>query len=111
MANQVSRMILVGSVADKVAILVDDIADTCGTLALAAKILKQHGAKRSVALVTHGFLSGPAVSAIEDSELESVVVTNTLPLPLHAQSCSKIRQIDVSPVIGEAIRRTFYGES
>ncbi|EFX04665.1 phosphoribosyl diphosphate synthase isoform 4 [Grosmannia clavigera kw1407] len=110
-ANQVSRMILVGSVADKVAILVDDIADTCGTLALAAKILKQHGAKKSVALVTHGFLSGPAVSAVENSELESVIVTNTLPLPLQAQSCSKIRQIDVSPVIGEAIRRTFYGES
>ncbi|RJE25352.1 ribose-phosphate pyrophosphokinase [Aspergillus sclerotialis] len=110
-ANQVSRMILVGNVADKVAILVDDIADTCGTLGLAATSLKKHGARHCVALVTHGFLSGPSVKVIEESDLDRLVVSNTLPLPEHAKSCSKIRQMDVSPTIAEAIRRTHNGES
>ncbi|BCS25336.1 ribose-phosphate diphosphokinase [Aspergillus puulaauensis] len=110
-ANQVSRMILVGNVSDKVAVLVDDIADTCGTLAMAATILKQHGASSCVAVVTHGFLSGPSVKVIEESNIDRLVVSNTLPLPEHAQSCSKIYQMDVSITIAEAIRRTHNGES
>lgn len=110
-ANQVSRMILVGDVQDRNAILVDDIADTCGTLALAAKVLKEHGATTTNAIVTHGFLSGPSVDVIEKSCLDCLVVSNTLPLPAHATECAKIRQMDVSHVIAEAIRRTYNGES
>ncbi|KAJ5771943.1 phosphoribosyltransferase-like protein [Penicillium odoratum] len=110
-ANQVSRMILVGNVARKNAILVDDIADTCGTLALAAQILKEQGANQCIAIVTHGFLSGPSVKVINESVLDRLVVSNTLPLPDHARSCEKIQQMDVSPTIAEAIRRTHNGES
>lgn len=106
-----SRMILVGNVSGKVAVLVDDIADTCGTLAMAATILKEHGASSCVAVVTHGFLSGPSVKVIEDSNLDRLVVSNTLPLPDHARSCSKVYQMDVSITIAEAIRRTHNGES
>lgn len=110
-ANQVSRMILVGNVAGKTAVVVDDIADTCGTLSGAAGVLKGSGAERSVAIVTHGFLSGPSVAVIESSDLESLVVCNTLPLPEHTRSCSKISQLDVSYPIAKAIRRTHNGES
>ncbi|PKY08120.1 phosphoribosyl diphosphate synthase, partial [Aspergillus campestris IBT 28561] len=110
-ANQVSRMILVGNVAGKTAVLVDDIADTCGTLALAASILKEQGAEKCIAIVTHGFLSGPSVKVIENSQLDRLVVSNTLPLPEHARSCSKIYQMDVSPTLAEAVRRTHNGES
>ncbi|KAL2821307.1 phosphoribosyltransferase-like protein [Aspergillus cavernicola] len=110
-ANHVSRMILVGSVSGKTAVLVDDIADTCGTLALASTVLKEHGAKQCTAIVTHGFLSGPSVKVIDESNLDRLVVSNTLPLPEHARSCSKIEQMDISHTLAEAIRRTHNGES
>ncbi|KAJ4209710.1 hypothetical protein NW759_013354 [Fusarium solani] len=110
-ANKVSRMILVGSVVGKTAVIVDDIADTCGTLALASKILKEQGAVKCVAIVTHGFLSGASVTVIEESNLDMLVVSNTLPLPDHARGCSKIRQMDISGTLSEAIRRTYNGES
>ncbi|KAL3477003.1 phosphoribosyltransferase-like protein [Aspergillus californicus] len=110
-ANQVSRMILVGNVAGKNAILVDDIADTCGTLAMAAATVKEHGANECSALVTHGFLSGPSVRVIEESALDRLIVSNTLPLPDDARSCAKIELMDISSVIAEAIRRTYNGES
>lgn len=104
-------MVLVGDVSDRNAVLVDDIADTCGTLALAAKVLKDHGAITSTAIVTHGFLSGPSLQVIEESELDCLVVSNTLPLPKLAEQCSKIRQMDISQTFAEAIRRTYNGES
>ncbi|EXJ89317.1 ribose-phosphate pyrophosphokinase 3 [Capronia epimyces CBS 606.96] len=105
------RMILVGSVVGKTAIIVDDIADTCGTLILASEVLKKHGAESCRAVVVHGFLSGPAVDRIEQSSLETLVVANTLPLSSMAQKCPKIHSIDVSGIIAEAIRRTYNGES
>ncbi|KAF7559200.1 hypothetical protein G7046_g4961 [Stylonectria norvegica] len=110
-ANQVSRMILVGSVTGKTAILVDDIADTCGTLAMASGMLHESGAVRCVAIVTHGVLSGPSVKVVEESSLERLVCSNTMPLPKHARECTKIEQMDVSYTIAEAIRRTHNGES
>lgn len=110
-ANQVSRMILVGTVKGKTAIIVDDIADTCGTLALAAKVLIENDADRCIAIVTHGFLSGPAIPVVENSCLERLVVANTLPLQENARKCPKIHTIDVSHTIAEAIRRTHNGES
>lgn len=111
MANQVSRMILVGSVQNKTAIIVDDIADTCGTLALAAQVLAENGAKSCSAIVVHGFLSGPAIERLEASSLEKLIVANTIPLSVSAKACSRIQTIDVSHVFAEAIRRTYNRES
>ncbi|KAG8829935.1 hypothetical protein FRB91_006595 [Serendipita sp. 411] len=110
-ANEVSRMVLVGNVTGKVAILVDDMADTCGTLILAAKHLSEAGAARTVGIVTHGILSGNALQAITESSLEKLVVTNTIPQHQNAASCDKIEVIDIGIVLGEVIRRSHYGES
>ena len=110
-ANEVSRMVLVGHVRDKTAILVDDMADTCGTLVLAAKHLAEAGAKRVLAIVTHGILSGNALSAVEASALEKLIVTNTLPQKAKQEQCSKIEVIDIAAVLAEVIRRSHYGES
>ena len=110
-ANEVSRMVLVGSVKDKVAILVDDMADTCGTLGLAARNLKDAGATKVYAFVTHGILSGPAIKVINESGMEKLVVTNTIPLTDKQSECDKIEVIDVSHVLAETIRRSHFGES
>ena len=110
-ANEVSRMVLVGNVEGKVAILVDDMADTCGTLELAAQQLVEYGAERVLAIVTHGILSGPALERIAKSHLEKLIVTNTLPQSANRAKCSKIEEIDISHVLAETIRRSHYGES
>ncbi|CAO1636739.1 unnamed protein product [Sympodiomycopsis kandeliae] len=110
-ANEVSRMVLVGNVQGKVAILVDDMADTCGTLALAAERLSECGAERVIAIVTHGVLSSPALTRIMDSKLEKLIVTNTIPQSKNRKLCPKIEEIDVSHVLAETIRRSHYGES
>ncbi|KAE8234883.1 hypothetical protein CF326_g52 [Tilletia indica] len=110
-ANEVSRMVLVGNVEGKVAILVDDMADTCGTLDLAAERLIESGAERVIAIVTHGVLSGPALTRITNSKLEKLVVTNTLPQSSNRAKCAKIDEIDISPFLSETIRRSHYGES
>ncbi|PGH27090.1 hypothetical protein AJ80_01277 [Polytolypa hystricis UAMH7299] len=109
--NEVGRMVLVGDVKDKIAILVDDMADTCGTLAKAAKTVKDHGATEVLAIVTHGILSGNAIENINNSCLSKVVVTNTVPLGDKIQRCPKLRVVDVSATLAEAIRRTHNGES
>ncbi|KAL5535517.1 hypothetical protein ACEPAF_3611 [Sanghuangporus sanghuang] len=110
-ANEVSRMVLVGHVKGKMAILVDDMADTCGTLVLAAKQLTEAGAVEVVAIVTHGILSGNAIENLEESTLEKLIVTNTIPQGAHQAACSKIEVIDIGIVLGEVIRRSHYGES
>ncbi|CAG8607391.1 3726_t:CDS:2 [Ambispora leptoticha] len=110
-ANEVSRMVLVGDVRGKVAILVDDMADTCGTLALAASTLKENGATKVFAIVAHGILSGRAIEVINKSCLERVVVTNTIPHDDKKAICSKLDTIDISATLAEAIRRTHNGES
>lgn len=107
----VGRMILVGDVKDKVAIIIDDMADTCGTLAKAAQTVMDHGAREVVAIVTHGILSGKAVQTINESCLSQLIVTNTVPLGDKLERCPKIRIIDVSATIAESIRRTHHGES
>ncbi|EPY51282.1 ribose-phosphate pyrophosphokinase [Schizosaccharomyces cryophilus OY26] len=110
-ANEVSRMVLVGDVRDKLAILVDDMADTCGTLGLAAKTLKDNGAKAVYAIVTHGILSGKAIRVINESALEKVICTNTIPHDDKRKICNKIETIDISGVLAECIRRIHHGES
>lgn len=110
-ANEISRMVLVGDVKDKIAILIDDMADTCGTLGLAAKTLKQEGAARVFALVTHPVLSANAVQVINDSVLEKVVVTNTIPCDGKKKLCNKLETLDISATLAECIRRIHHGES
>jgi len=110
-ANEVESMVLVGNVKDKVAILVDDMADTCGTLKLAGSKLLEAGATKVHAVATHGVFSGPATTRLMDSGFESVIVTNTIPQEEKMSQCPVIRTIDISPIIAEAIRRTHNGES
>ncbi|SCV74719.1 BQ2448_7748 [Microbotryum intermedium] len=110
-ANEIARMVLVGNVEGKTAILIDDMADTCGTLALAAKHLLSGGAKTVLALVTHGILSGPALKVLGESQIEKLIVTNSIPQRAHRDGCARLREIDVSHVLAEAVRRSHYGES
>lgn len=104
-------MVLVGTVVGLRAILIDDMADTCGTLVKAAETLIGHGAKEVLAVVTHGILSGNAIENLNKSQLSKIVVTNTVPLGEKENRCSKIEVIDVSATLAEAIRRTHNGES
>jgi len=110
-ANEVASMVLVGDAKDKIAILIDDMADTCGTICLAADKLKQAGATKIYAILTHGIFSGPAISRINNACFEAVVVTNSIPQDKHMQECQKIQCIDVSMMFAEAVRRTHNGES
>jgi ribose-phosphate pyrophosphokinase len=109
--NEVSKMNLVGSIANKTAIIIDDIADTCGTLSLAAQVLIQNGAIKVFAIVTHGILSRNATETINNSEIEQLVITNTIPLNSKQLNCKKIKVIDISETLSESIRRTHNGES
>ncbi|ORY06472.1 phosphoribosyl pyrophosphokinase [Basidiobolus meristosporus CBS 931.73] len=109
--NEVSRMSLVGDVSGKPVIIIDDIADTCGTLGLATELLHQRGATEIYAVVTHGILSGKAVEIINKSPLSQVVITNTVPHEEKKTTCSKLRTIDVSGPFAEAIRRIHNGET
>ncbi|XP_054274730.1 ribose-phosphate pyrophosphokinase 1 isoform X3 [Macrosteles quadrilineatus] len=110
-ANEVASMVLVGDVKDRVAILVDDMADTCGTICHAAEKLMEAGATKVYAILTHGIFSGPAISRINNACFEAVVVTNTIPQEQHMKDCPKIKCIDVSMMFAEAVRRTHNGES
>lgn len=110
-ANEVDRMVLVGDVKDRVAILVDDMADTCGTICHAADKLVSAGATKVYAILTHGIFSGPAISRINNACFEAVVVTNTIPQEDKMKQCPKIQVIDISMILAEAIRRTHNGES
>uniref|UniRef100_G3Q2N8 Phosphoribosyl pyrophosphate synthetase 1B n=1 Tax=Gasterosteus aculeatus aculeatus TaxID=481459 RepID=G3Q2N8_GASAC len=110
-ANEVDRMVLVGDVTDRVAILVDDMADTCGTICHAADKLISAGATKVYAILTHGIFSGPAITRINNACFEAVVVTNTIPQEEKIKHCPKIQVIDISMILAEAIRRTHNGES
>jgi len=110
-ANEVASMVLVGDVKDRVSILVDDMADTCGTICHAAEKLLEAGSTKVYAILTHGIFSGPAISRINNACFEAVVVTNTIPQDKHMKECPKIQCIDISLIIAEAIRRTHNGES
>ena len=104
-------MVLVGDVKDKIAILVDDMADTCGTLVKAADTVMNHGASEVVAIVTHGILSGNAIETLNGSKLSKVVVTNTVPHDEKKELCPRLETIDISATLAEACRRTHNGES
>src|SRR6266446_1241416 len=109
--NVVSEMNIIGEVVDRVAILVDDMVDTAGTLTMAAEALKREGAKRILGCCTHPVLSGPAIKRIEECPLEELIVTNTIPLGADARRCGKIKVLSVAHLIGEAVRPTHDEES
>lgn len=104
-------MLLVGAVANRTAILIDDLADTSNTITRAAKLLKKEGAHTVFALVTHGVFSGDAVERINASCLDKVVVTNSVPQEEHVKLCEKLEVLEVGSVFAEAIRRVHHGES
>lgn len=110
-ANEVAGMTLVGNVTGKVCILVDDMADTCGTLKLAAQTLMDNGALSVYAAISHGVLSGKALETIESSPLTELFVTNSIPQRENKKKCTKLRVIDIAPMMAETIRRTHNGES
>jgi ribose-phosphate pyrophosphokinase len=104
-------MMLVGDVANRVAILVDDLADTSNTITRAARLLKKEGATEVYALVTHGVLSGDAIERINASALDKVVVTNSVDQTENRKRCPKLEVLEVGQVFAEAIRRVHHGES
>jgi ribose-phosphate pyrophosphokinase len=110
-ANVATVMNIIGDVTGRDCVLVDDIVDTAGTLCAAAAALKEHGANKVVAYCTHPVLSGPAISNVENSQLDMLVVTDTIPLSDAARACSKIRQLSVAELLAETIRRIAFGES
>jgi ribose-phosphate pyrophosphokinase len=103
--NMAEVMNIIGEVEGKTCVLIDDIVDTAGTLCIAAKVLKERGASKVVAYITHPVLSGPAVDRIAKSALDELVVTDTIPLSEAASACKKIRQLSVAELLAETIRR------
>nr|MDJ0669368.1 phosphoribosyltransferase family protein [Desulfobacterales bacterium] len=98
-------------VQDKIAIILDDMADTAGTLTEAAAAVTERGAREVHACCSHPVLSGPAVDRVNASTLSSLVVTDTIPLGGEAAACSKIKVLSIAPLVGEAIIRSHRGDS
>ncbi|HSW12916.1 MAG TPA: ribose-phosphate diphosphokinase [Solimonas sp.] len=109
--NESRVMNIIGDVSGRTCVLVDDLADTAGTLCKAAEALKEAGAIKVVAYITHPVLSGPAISNISKSVLDELVVTDTIPLSDAAKSCPKIRQLSIGGLLAETIRRISAEES
>jgi ribose-phosphate pyrophosphokinase len=110
-ANESEVMNIIGDVAGKCCIVPDDMIDTAGTLCNAAQALKDAGAAKVKAYITHPVLSGPAIERISNSSIDELVVTNSIPLSLEAEKCSKIRVISLAPTIAECVRRLNNEES
>jgi ribose-phosphate pyrophosphokinase len=109
--NEAKAMAVIGDVKDKIAIILDDMADTAGTLVEASAAVMARGASEVHACCSHPVLSGPAIDRICDSYLKSVVVTDTIPLTGKAVSCDKIKPLSIAKLVGEAIIRSHRGES
>ncbi|MEZ5491081.1 MAG: ribose-phosphate pyrophosphokinase [Gammaproteobacteria bacterium] len=110
-ANEAQVMHIIGDVKDRCCLIVDDIVDTAGTLCKAADALKEHGAAQVVAYCTHPVLSGAAIENIENSSMDSLVVTDTIPLSQAGVKCRKIRQLSMAKLLAESIRRVSNEES
>jgi ribose-phosphate pyrophosphokinase len=110
-ANVSEVMNVIGEVKDKVAVIVDDMIDTAGTVTQAARVLKEKGAASVYCAVTHGVLSGPAIERIQTSELVELVITNTIPLNEQARACDRIQVCSVAKLLGEAIQRIHNNDS
>ncbi|MDZ7787394.1 MAG: ribose-phosphate diphosphokinase [Halofilum sp. (in: g-proteobacteria)] len=110
-ANESEVMHIIGDVRDRTCIIIDDLVDTAGTLCQAAKALKEHGARAVVAYATHPVLSGPAVERIDNSTIDELVVTDTIPLSEAAAASPRIRQLGVAELLAETLRRVHREES
>ncbi len=110
-ANVAQVLHVIGDVQGRDVVIFDDMVDTAGTLVLSTDALKKEGARRILAACTHPVLSGQAISKIEKSPLEKVIVTNTIPLNAETQTCGKIFVLSVAELFGEAIRRINEGSS
>jgi len=110
-ANEAQVMHIIGDVKGRSCLIVDDMVDTAGTLCKAADALKEHGALKVVAYCTHPVLSGPAIENINNSNLDALVVTDTIPLSDEAKSCAHIRQLSMAKLLAESIRRVSNEES
>lgn len=110
-ANVSEVMNIIGDVKDRTCLLIDDMVDTAGTLCQAAAALKKFGAKKVVAYCTHPVLSGPAIERLGTSEIDEMVVTDTIPLSEAAKACPKLRQLTMAGILAEAIRRVNNEES
>ena len=109
--NVAKAMNIIGDVSGKVALIVDDMIDTAGTLTEAANAVMDHGALKVYASASHGVLSGPAIQRINDSKIEQVIVTDTIPLSDAAKASKKITQLSVAPLLAEAIYRIHHYDS
>ena len=109
--NVAEIMHLIGDVRDKVAIILDDMVDTAGTLTQGAKALKENGAKAIYACATHGVLSGPAIERINNSDIEEIVLTDTIPLGERQEQTDKVKVLSVADLLAEAIKRIHQDES
>ena len=110
-ANVAEVMRVIGDVKDRDVVVLDDMIDTAGTLTAACKAIKDEGANKIFAYATHPVFSGPAIERIAESDIDKVIVTNTIPLTEAAVACDKIEQVSVSTLIAEAIRRIHHGDS
>jgi len=110
-SNEIETMELVGHVEEKDCIIVDDMIDTAGTLCLCAKILKEHGAKRIFACASHALLNGDALKNINESELQNVIVLDSIKPTKEKLECKKITYVSCNKLLGEAIRRNHNEES
>jgi len=104
-------MNIIGDVKDKIAVIIDDMIDTAGTICKAASAIMDRGAKEVYAVATHPVLSGPAVERLAQSPIKEVVVSDTIPLKEEAQRLDKIKVLSVSKLLGEAIRRIHTDDS
>ena len=109
--NQAKAMAIIGDVEDKVALIIDDMVDTAGTLTEAASVIREKGAREVHAYCTHPVLSGPAIDRITQSSLSSLVATDTVPLSEEARACGKIKTLSIAKLVGEAIMRSYRGDS
>ena len=109
--NVAKIMHIIGDVEDRNCVLIDDLVDTAGTLCQAARALKDHGAKRVTAYCTHPVLSGPAIDNLNQSMLDELVVTDTIPLRPAARECSRIRVLSIAEMLAETMRRVSLEES
>lgn len=109
--NQAKAMAIIGDVQDKIAIIIDDMVDTAGTLVEASGVIAENGAKAVHAYCTHPVLSGPAIDRLSKSSLSSLVATDTIPLSEEAKQCDKIKTLSIAKLVGEAIVRSYRGDS
>lgn len=109
--NEAKAMAVIGDVEGRTAIILDDMIDTAGTIVEAAGAIISKGAKEIHACCTHAVLSGPAVERIENSTLKSVVVADTIPLAANAKKCDKFKKLSIAELFGEAIIRSYRGDS